>query len=539
VKTGKVTNPKKKVTDPVLLGELERQGIDKDYVEFTQDYGKRIRGKSSPYAKFYRDLKTDTQFMVVSMLPMATAEGELLEAAWAYDEDQGIWHSRINLFYATVIGNTVKVIHLADQPGGVKKSEFVEFQPQLFLNGKEVKPKAVYSDWFERDPENKKYHQNVLQWDYGICKRRLRLIEGALLGTWIFSSNPNVSVGIKYNQSGDFNLHLGRWATDKDTETIPADFFNNPQKYGMSGYPLVIQDSATLYSDADNYIYSYSPTSNYGSEINLTVGDLSPSGNISCRSLVRFDLSAISPSASVSAATLSLYEYDYYRNYGPTSFTMYLNRILVNWSESESTWNTYSTGNNWNTAGCGGSGTDYDTDVSAQLTLDTTPADDYVAWNGVTLTDDVQKFVNGTYNNYGWRLVSPDQEYQGSGYYNTTYFYSKEKGTGYKPKLVVTYTAGETKQSSDGGSGTEAVALRELDILETGNGLEQSLGTAAILTSDAGTGSDMGGLLQSLFGQDEGSGSDNIEILTTKAGSDLRLLSHHGQLGIPHKEVRL
>ncbi len=34
----KVTDPAKIVTDPVLLSALARQGVDKDYVEFYQDY---------------------------------------------------------------------------------------------------------------------------------------------------------------------------------------------------------------------------------------------------------------------------------------------------------------------------------------------------------------------------------------------------------------------------------------------------------------------------------------------------------------------
>ena len=50
---------------------------DKDYVEFIQDYAPRNLGKGrSPYAKFYRDLKSNKRFMVVSGLPMVKPDGE-------------------------------------------------------------------------------------------------------------------------------------------------------------------------------------------------------------------------------------------------------------------------------------------------------------------------------------------------------------------------------------------------------------------------------------------------------------------------------
>jgi len=50
----KVTDPAKRATDPVLLKKLAQQGIDKDYVEFSQDYAPRSLGKEhSPYAFAY------------------------------------------------------------------------------------------------------------------------------------------------------------------------------------------------------------------------------------------------------------------------------------------------------------------------------------------------------------------------------------------------------------------------------------------------------------------------------------------------------
>jgi hypothetical protein len=122
---------------------------------------------------------------------------------------------------------------------------------------------------------------------------------------------------------------------------------------------------------------------------------------------------------------------------------------------------------------------------------------------------------------------------------NYTQFCSNEKGSGYQPKLVVTYSEVETKTSADSGSGAEAIALRELGVAETGAGVEASLAAVALTSGDTGSGVDMGGLLQDIYSQDEGAGTDNVKILTGKAGYDMRLHNHKGQVSLTHKEVNL
>lgn len=49
-----VTDPSKIVTDPVVLSALAKLGVDKDYVEFFQDYAPGSLEQHSPYIKFYR-----------------------------------------------------------------------------------------------------------------------------------------------------------------------------------------------------------------------------------------------------------------------------------------------------------------------------------------------------------------------------------------------------------------------------------------------------------------------------------------------------
>ena len=90
-----VTDPLKQVTDPMLLSCLSTQGIDKDYVEFVQDYTKRAPG-CSPYTKRYADRLSNKGFIVSQGLPMCRADGTKLTPGWERVADKYI--PKTNLF---------------------------------------------------------------------------------------------------------------------------------------------------------------------------------------------------------------------------------------------------------------------------------------------------------------------------------------------------------------------------------------------------------------------------------------------------------
>ena len=173
-----------------------------------------------------------------------------------------------------------------------------------------------------------------------------------------------------------------------------------------------------------------------------------------------------------------------------------------------------------------------------------------VAWNNIGgwvagndyNSPSIVSLIQTVINRAGWSsgnalVIFWENNGSSSGAYRRPHSY--DGSATYAPKLVITYTTGEVKTSGDSGSGAEAVSLRELGIAEEGNGIEQSLTAAVMLSGDGGSGLEMGGLLKGLFSQDEGSGADSIKILTNKAGCDLRLGNYQGRVSIPHKEVRL
>lgn len=253
----KVTDPAKVVTDPLVLGVLAEQGIDPEFVEFFQDYAPRSLGKEhGPYAKFYRDLKSGKRFMVTSGLPMVNADGVKVHVGW--EKIGNTYRSLPNQFFAQVIGRRVLLRLINDQPDGTKKNNQAVWEPQLFLNGVEQTCGAAVL--LDLDPYNENYHQNVLEWDYGVCKRRIRIIEGRFRERWLFESNPHGDIRIKHNFTGSLKLNLG-YAQDAegkefkvtitdDEEIVEASEFDKTAYPDEVVYPVEIGAGLTVYPDA-------------------------------------------------------------------------------------------------------------------------------------------------------------------------------------------------------------------------------------------------------------------------------------------------
>jgi hypothetical protein len=531
----KVTDPAKMVTDHVLLSALEKQGIDKNYVEFYHDYapayvnGKKVKGQS-PYAKFYRDLKSKKRFMVVSQLPMVDADGSKVEVGWEQSGDK--FTGKNNLFKCTVKGTEVELKIKNDQPDGRRTGDKLTFSPQLFLDG--VEQKASESVLLNVDPVNANYSSNVLEWDYGICKRWLRLIEGRILGSWVFESNPLSEVRIKYNQSGDWKLRLGQYKSGEDEELIPINVFAEAE------YPFTVCDSDTFYPDADpesstvdgtiwktdsdwSTAHGASVGSNksdsVASQIAATAGLTSGIYYI-YRAAYLFDTSGLPDGAVISAATLSIYGSSTYGS-GTHTYNIYSSNPASNTALVSDDFDQFGT-----TAFCDSAIAHADWDTS-----------DY---NDFALNSSGIAAISKTgVSKFGMREAAHDVANSAPTADAYIQGYYAEQGEGYKPKLVVTYTTGEAKNSADTGSGVESLSSRLLGVAEAGAALEAASFVTELLSGDGGVGSEVGGLLKGLFSSDAGTGADAFKALIGKAGSDMRLTGRQGQVGIPNKEVSI
>lgn len=195
---------------------------------------------------------------------------------------------------------------------------------------------------------------------------------------------------------------------------------------------------------ADAYIYQKAPTTKEGTETSLIVGESNAATQL-MRSLLKFDLSTIPATATITAATLSLYMYE---EKSSNARTMSVYRMLKDWSEASVTWNKSDATTNWTTAG-GANAADCEAASIADTAFSATEA---VGWKTFTLDPaKVQEWINSTLANYGMMLrvdTESSDQYR---------FYSSEYATDttLRPKLAVTYT---TPALSDTGAVNFALA---------------------------------------------------------------------------------
>ncbi len=445
-------------TDEPVLKELQRQGIDKKDVVLEKDYGKRLTKAekdakkaagdnspdSSPFSKIYKDTKSGKNILVASGLPMVDADGMPIDVGWDVQGNKFI--EKNNLFKATVNGNNVELIVKNDQPDGRKKNDKLTFNAQLFLNG--VEQTATGPVLLPIDPVNSNYQNNVLEWDYGIAKRRLRLIEGKVLGSWVFASNPNGDARIKYNQVGDYKLKLGQYAIDNDTELVPASAFNS------ATYPFAVSDSATYNPDAnpettsvDGYVGRESVDESWASIIagagnagldsatwaNIFFWSTATSNQWRYlrRIILLFDTSTLPDTAIVSAATLSLYG-----DYKDDGLSITPN---INIYTSTPAFSTSLASSDYSQLGS-----------TAQSTAIAYSSYSATGYNDFSLNDMTQISKTGV-SKYGARNANYDVAETPPSWTSgtaTLEAYMAEQGAGYKPKLVVTYTTDTCTYSS-------------------------------------------------------------------------------------------
>lgn len=185
----------------------------------------------------------------------------------------------------------------------------------------------------------------------------------------------------------------------------------------------------------DNQIDFFDPTANNNTAANMAVGQWTDVDGV-WNSLVTFTGIPSIAGATVSASSFSIvWEGSHWSN--PTS-AVQMRRLLRNWVLNQSTYNIYSTGNNWSTAGGVSSGNDIDSDVSASLSIAASAGTK--TFSGAELNTDCQNFLTGGYNNYGWNLI------WSSGANNPGYhvFVSTNGADGSRPSLSITYSAGAT-----------------------------------------------------------------------------------------------
>lgn len=188
----------------------------------------------------------------------------------------------------------------------------------------------------------------------------------------------------------------------------------------------------------DAYIEDANPTTNTGGATILVVGE-TDGGAAVFRSPLQFDFSSIPAGSTINSATLTLTLEAASSSYAANNRAMKVYRLLRNWVEAEVTWNVFSSGNSWSTAGAANTTTDREATDIGSVTILTSAADESEV--AITLTaSKIQEMISGgVFTNNGF-LLQNDTETN-----DRHDFHSSETATGSKaPKLVIDYTPPST-----------------------------------------------------------------------------------------------
>ena len=252
----------KRVTDPVVINMARGMGltVSKGDITFEADYDVSHRMFSNPdyhpFSKMYGINKGDRQgaaLQVISGLPM-TRQTDGAKCLAKLKKIANKYKAAENMFDLTIDRGVVHAVSLNDQPGGiVTTGDYVEWNPVLKLDGSVVNPISG-PVLLPVDPVNSNYKNNTLQWDYGICFRRIRVIEGRILEWWVFYSNPGGEIRIEHNCRGKASFRIGGPGIDVidgDIEVVTKKTFD------AARYPFKIRASSTFYPTDGSYEDGY------------------------------------------------------------------------------------------------------------------------------------------------------------------------------------------------------------------------------------------------------------------------------------------
>jgi hypothetical protein len=184
------------------------------------------------------------------------------------------------------------------------------------------------------------------------------------------------------------------------------------------------------------HILSNDPTVNYNlsASQNGYLGEPNNASDSRRRWLIKFNgLSdgTIPSNAIVTSAILSLY-LDSSLSNSTRTFRVYRQKRV--WVAAQATWNSYSTGNGWQTAGGFGANDCEQTDIG-NISLSSAPATGFKDW--ILDNQAIQEIISGAWSNNGF-LMKADTESN-----DAHRFQAQGASTaGNRPKLFIEYTLG-------------------------------------------------------------------------------------------------
>lgn len=224
----------------------------------------------------------------------------------------------------------------------------------------------------------------------------------------------------------------------------------------------------------DTRLAESAPTTPQGASTTLATSSFSVPDDLAY-TLIKFDLSNLPASITITDAQLRLYKKGGDTDGESDDISAYRSKRTAVYTQA--TWNEYSSGNSWQTAGAEGAN---DVDTTATDTVSIPDTVGYYSWD---VTVDVQDFYAGTETNEGW-VLKTDVETDG----DYIQWSSSEDTSGQRPELVVTYSTGATLSLDDATPEAGVTVAGTLSqALAGGNPTKVVFGSADEVTCDSAT----------------------------------------------------
>lgn len=384
-----------------------------------------------------------------------------INCRWHFDAGLSAWVAEANLYGATVLRDAVVVQY---------KGSTMSWTPSVYIGGKEVTPASTMPDLLIHDPINENYIGNTLQWRYDGFTRNLRIIEGMLIEYYIIDSLPSGDIEIRNNvvKSVGYTYTRPVYVYDADYKPVECvssgigDVVITLEAMKTAKFPITIDPDSTFTTSASDGYLRY---------VDATYNTARTAGTAEI----------VSAGISVAHCGQSLYDGDYY-----------IDRVFV-YFDTESLNDAINITSGYVAIQYSVSWLDTDFDITIQSGMPTYPHDPLVvadfSYNyysgdgGSNSTANHQSGYNRIYLNgtgLGWINVSGytkfalrnDNEIAGTPPVDSelididTY----EKGVGYRPMLVITYTSASPTVTTNAASDVAATTARLNSVIDDDGG---------------------------------------------------------------------
>lgn len=386
-----------------------------------------------------------------------------IDCSWSFDAQKTEFTTRANLYTATIKDTKVSVEY---------EKKHLSWNPDVYVGGKKLTPITTMGSLVINDPINENYFGNTLQWEYPNITRNLRIIEGMLIEYYTIASLPDGDITIKTNTNKDVDFIWTRpseaWDADNNSLALQQvkdkEVVLTLEALKEATFPITIDPDTTFYTSSSDGMAYYQSLASYVAAHDNATGSTLNSGtsydigqyysasvkwNI-FRSFGFLDTEAIPDEADIDVAILSLYGR---LNLSDTDFD-----ITIQDGQPDYPHDPFVAGDYLYTHYTGDGG-----NVS---TAGFTTA----GYNDITLNATGRGWINKTGVTKLAFLSSRDISDTPPTGEERVWVWSYEKGDGYRPKLVVTYSASAAPTCSTQAASNEAKHSARLNSLLTDDG---------------------------------------------------------------------